>query len=214
MGPAGLAAAQSIPAPRCPGHSPSPRGLQLWLRAPRPLGTALVVGGAREPLSRVPGRAPGGRMTSARAQAAVAVGFTCGVAATAVLAAPDAPARLHAAYCPVASLPTGTVPSEAVGGSAPWSHPAATATGPVERRPSLPRPIGRWPCGEIWSRRPTSPCSDRGGTDRVGASDPAASAQWVEGRLDVTDLRGLGVDVVVRMVGHSGSTSWTPTSCV
>ena len=169
-----------------------------------PLGTALVVERARELLSGVSGRASGGRPTSERAQAAVAVGLTCVVAATAVLAAPDVPARLHAAYRPVAFPPDWRRAVEAVGGSGalvlPWQ--------PIRQVPwnddrpfldPLPLALG----GEVVSAADLT-VQRSGETFRVGASDPPASANWVEGRLNVTDLRGLGVDVVVEWVGTPG----------
>jgi hypothetical protein len=169
-----------------------------------PLGTALVVERARELLSGVSGRASGGRPTSERAQAAVAVGLTCVVAATAVLAAPDVPARLHAAYRPVAFPPDWRRAVGAVGGSGalvlPWQPLRQVAWN--DDRPFLdPLPLALR--GDVVSAADLT-VQRSGETFRVGASDPAASANWVEGRLNVTDLRGLGVDVVVEWLGTPG----------
>ncbi len=168
-----------------------------------PLGTALVVARARELLSRASGD-PGGGPTFKRAQAAVAVGLACVVAATAILAAPDMPARLHAAYRPVGFPPDWQHAVEAVGESAalvlPWQPLRQVAWN--DNRPFLdPLPLALR--GEVVTAADLT-VQRHEETYRVGASDPAARAEWTEGRVDVTALRELGIDVVVEWLGTPG----------
>jgi hypothetical protein len=169
-----------------------------------PLGAALVVERARELVSRASGGGPGGRPTSERAQAAVTVGLACVVAAAAVLAAPDVPTRLHAAYRPVAFPPDWRRAVEVVGGSGalvlPWQPLRQVAWN--DNRPFLdPLPLALR--GKVVSAADLT-VQRKEETYRVGASDPVASEGWAEGLLNVTALRGLGIDVVVEWLGTPG----------
>ena len=136
----------------------------------------------------------------APALASVALGLSL-----AVLAVPDAAARLHTAYRPVTFPASWERVVAAVGERhalvLPWQP--MRAVGWVGPEPFLdPLPLALR--GPVTVARDL--LVDRDGTLlRVGDTDPAESGAWARGELDARRLHELGIEMVVEWVGTAGS---------
>jgi hypothetical protein len=164
----------------------APLGL-LWL-----LGMLRVIHlGARDPRSRLV------RSTVATSTVLVGVSLT-------ILSVPDAPARLHAAYRPVA-FPTSWQSVVATVGEGhalllPW-QPMRAVSWPGSQPFLDPLPLALR--GEVTVARDLLVGRD-GRLLRVGRADPPESAAWARGELDAQKLRGLGIGLVVEWLGTPG----------
>lgn len=133
------------------------------------------------------------------------VGTALLLVSLAVLGAPDLPARLHAAYRPVA-FPAGWEAAVAAAGGQtalvlPW-QPIRTQSwaGP---QPFLdPFPLGH--DGLAVSARDLVVVRD-GEAVRVGRQDPAQAQRWAAGELRPGDLDAAGITVVVEWLGTPGT---------
>lgn len=142
---------------------------------------------------------------ASRAGAALRVGAALLLTSLAVLGAPDLPARLHAAYRPVA-FPAGweAAVAAAAGQTAlvlPW-QPIRTQTwaGP---QPFLdPFPLAH--DAPAVAARDLVVVRD-GEALRVGRQDPAEAPRWAAGELRPEDLDAAGVTVVVEWLGTPGT---------
>jgi hypothetical protein len=122
----------------------------------------------------------------------------------ALLAVPDAVARLHAAYRPVTFPTSWDRVVEAVGERhalvLPWQP--IRAVGWAGSEPFLdPLPLALR--GQVTVARDLLVARD-GRLLRVGSADPQESASWVQGGLDAAQLRRQGIEMVVEWLGTPG----------
>lgn len=122
----------------------------------------------------------------------------------ALLAVPDAAARLHAAYRPVTFPTSWDRVVEAVGERhalvLPWQP--IRAVGWAGSEPFLdPLPLALR--GQVTVARDLLVARD-GRLLRVGSADPQESASWVQGGLDAEQLRRQGIEMVVEWLGTPG----------
>lgn len=127
----------------------------------------------------------------------VSASAACAGAAVVILAAPDAPPRLHGAYHPV-DFPSdwGRVVALVADESTlvlPW-QPMRRTPWNAERPFLDPLPLAL--PGDVIAA--TDLVVERDGQRfNVGSGDPSRTAGWLEGRLDLAELDTLGVKVVV-----------------
>ena len=135
---------------------------------------------------------------------AVAVSAALVGLSLAVLAVPDAAARLHTAYRPV-TFPSAWERVVAAVGERhalllPWQPMRAVDW--VGPEPFLePFPLGLR--GPVTVARDLIVARD-GRLLRVGSADPPESASWAQGQLDAGELRRLGIEVVIEWLGTPG----------
>ncbi|MEO7449316.1 MAG: hypothetical protein ABI336_13675, partial [Humibacillus sp.] len=169
---------------------------RLRLRRPDPSTAATVMRASRR------AQVSTGKADWLRSAAAVATVLTA--VSLALLSAPDAALRLHAAYRPTALPPSWSKVVEVVGERhallLPWQPLRAvewSGAGPF--LDPLPRALH----GEVTLAQDLV-VERAGRIIRVGAADPPESAAWERGDLDPAVLRRLGIDVVVEWLGTPG----------
>jgi hypothetical protein len=136
----------------------------------------------------------------------VAVALSAGAlgVSLAVLAVPDAAARLHTAYRPV-TFPTSWQRVVAAVGERhalvlPWQPMRSVGwAGPEPFLDPLPLALR----GPVTVARDLLVVRD-GRLLRVGAADPEASPSWARGELDAAQLRRLGIEAVIEWLGTPG----------
>jgi hypothetical protein len=147
----------------------------------------------------------GRRIPRGTALPLTAVGILCAATALAVLAAPDIPRRLQAAYRPVQFPSDWNAAVRAAGEGRvlvlPW-QPMRQVPWNGDRPFLDPLPLALH--GEVVAA--SDLVVQRGGErHQVGSSDPVAAAQWATGRVDLATLRNLGISTVVEWRGTPGA---------
>ncbi|TQN48116.1 hypothetical protein FHX52_1240 [Humibacillus xanthopallidus] len=158
---------------------------------------------------RASDRGPSRRLGAVVALAAAAVGVSL-----AVLAVPDAAARLHAAYRPVTFPSSWERVVAAVGERSalvlPWQPMRSVGWAGAE--PFLdPLPLALR--GPVTVARDLLVDRD-GRLLRVGGADPQESASWAQGVIDADQLRRQGIELVVEWQGTPGRLPVRPDGLV
>jgi hypothetical protein len=190
-----LAAAQSVPGVALL------RDTHRWLGISAMAVAVLAPLGLRALVQRLGASARTPRRWSSLAPALAAAALGTSLA---VLAVPDAAARLQTAYRPVTSPASWQRVVAAVGERhalvLPWQPMRAVSwAGPQPFLDPLPLALQ----GPVTVARDL--LVERGGTLlRVGETDPTESEAWARGELDARRLRELGIEVVVEWLGTPG----------
>ncbi|TQM58269.1 hypothetical protein FBY41_3631 [Humibacillus xanthopallidus] len=195
LGLAVMAAAQSVP------------GVALMRDTHRWVGISAMTVAVLAPLGlRALVQRAGASHRGPRRGLGIAVALSAGVlgVSLAVLAVPDAAARLHAAYRPV-TLPSSWQRVVAAVGERhalvlPWQPMRSVGwAGPEPFLDPLPLALR----GPVTVGRDLIVVRD-GRLLRVGGADPESSASWARGELDAAQLRRLGIEAVVEWLGTPG----------